>query len=70
MSTTRPRRRSPSPTFIGALIGVGCALVVPPRMMLTAEGTIAWLLAWSGTGLVAGAVVEAVASRVRGRDAA
>ena len=29
----------------------------------TEAGTVAWLLVWSGSGLVAGAVVEALAAR-------
>jgi hypothetical protein len=65
--STRPRARFPSITFIGAVLGVGCALLVPPRMMPSAEGTVAWLLAWSLSGLVAGAVVEAVVAFTRRR---
>ena len=65
--STHPRHRFPSITFLGAMLGVGCALLVPPRMMLTAKGTIAWLLAWSLSGLVAGAIVEGIAAFVRKR---
>jgi hypothetical protein len=67
--STRPRSRFPSVTFIGALLGVGCALLIPPRMMLTAKGTVAWLLAWSLSGLVVGAIVEAVLAFIRRRPA-
>ena len=60
MPSPPTREYAPSATFVGGLLGIGCAVFVPPRMMLTPEGTIGWLLVWPAAGLLAGAVVEAI----------
>ena len=61
--SNRERPRFPSVTFIGALLGIVGALLVRPQMMLTADGTIVWLLVWTALGLAAGAVAEVLAHR-------
>ena len=62
MPVTR-RRIGPGAAFIGSLIGVVASLTVQPRMMLTGEGDILWLLSWTAAGGAAGLAIERFVAR-------
>jgi hypothetical protein len=64
------RSGSPSATFMGTLLGIAYTLVVPPAVAHPSEaGIVVRLLVFSGLGMLAGFIAEAIlARRRRGPD--